>query len=40
MDEFFKTSGMKCMGKITFSGAKGSAKLPASVTRKIQRCWR
>lgn len=39
MDEFFKTSGMRCMGKITFSGAKGSAKLPASVTRKIQRCW-
>lgn len=39
MDEFFRTSGMKCLGKVTFAGAKGRSQLPAPVIRKIERLW-
>ena len=38
MNEFFKTSGMRRMGAVTFPSAKGS-ELPPKVTRKIQRLW-
>lgn len=40
MDEFFKTSGMKCIGKITFAGANGKRELPPQVIRRIRYCWR
>lgn len=37
MNEFFKTSGMKRLGEVTFSNAQGSAALPLRVTKKIER---
>lgn len=37
MDEFFKTSGMKRLGTVTFSNAKGSAELPVRTSKKIER---
>lgn len=37
MKEFFKTSGMSSMGTVVFAGAKGEAKLPSSVRKKIER---
>lgn len=37
MNEFFKTSGMKRLGQVTFSNAKGRAELPLRITRKIER---
>ncbi|RGY94859.1 flavodoxin family protein [Clostridium sp. AM58-1XD] len=39
MDEFFKTSGMKSMGRITWAGAKGSPDLPDRTVKKIRRCF-
>lgn len=39
MDEFFKTSGMKRIGTVTFSNAKGSAKLPRRVAERLGRFW-
>lgn len=38
MDEFFKTAGMKPMGKIVCSGAAKRKTLPKQVVRKIERC--
>lgn len=37
MNEFFKTSGMKSLGEVTFSNAKGRAELPPRITKKIER---
>lgn len=37
MNEFFKTSGMKRLGAVTFSNAKGGAELPLRITKKIER---
>lgn len=37
MDEFFKTSGMKRLGRIVFSNAKGSGVLPGRIAKKIER---
>lgn len=37
MNEFFKTSGMKRLGSVTFSGAKGNPALPLRVRKKIER---
>lgn len=37
MNEFFKTSGMKRLGSVVFSNAKGSAELPSNVIKKIER---
>lgn len=37
MNEFFKTSGMKRLGTVTFSNAKGCAELPLRITKKIER---
>lgn len=39
MDEFFKTSGMKRLGSVTFAGAKGRPALPAAVREKIRGYW-
>lgn len=40
MDEFFKTAGMKPMGKIVCPGT-GKQKAPTPrVLRKVERCWR
>lgn len=38
MDEFFKTAGMKSIGKIVYAGAAGKKELPRHVTVKIARC--
>lgn len=40
MNEFFKTAGMKRLGAVAFSGAKGSARLPRAVAARIERFWR
>ncbi|MDO5602936.1 MAG: flavodoxin family protein [Oscillospiraceae bacterium] len=37
MNEFFKTSGMKRLGSVTFSNTKGRAELPHGITRKIEK---
>lgn len=39
MDEFFKTSGMKRLGRVAYSGAHGKKQLPASVEKKIRGYW-
>lgn len=38
MDEFFKTAGMKPIGKIVCSGTENKNKLPRQILRKIKRC--
>lgn len=40
MDEFFKTAGMKSMGKIVCAGTMQRWTVPDKVIRKIERCWR
>lgn len=40
MDEFFRTSGMKRLGRMAFAGAGGRPQLPAGITRKIGRFWK
>ena len=37
MDEFFKTAGMKSIGKIVYAGAGSKKELPKQVARKIER---
>lgn len=37
MREFFKTSGMKCRGKVAFSNAHGDNRLPEATAQKIRR---
>lgn len=39
MNEFFKTSGMKCLGKVVYSNAKGKNNLPKSLDKKIKKFW-
>lgn len=39
MDEFFKTAGMKSMGKAVCANAGKRTAIPAHVLRKITRCW-
>lgn len=39
MREFFKTSGMKRLGEVTFANAHGSNRLPERITRKISGYW-
>lgn len=36
MDEFFKTSGMTCMGKIVYANAHGKGELPKNIVKKIK----
>ncbi|MCI9532546.1 MAG: flavodoxin family protein, partial [Lachnospiraceae bacterium] len=38
MDGFFKTAGMKPMGKVVCANAKNMKRLPKRITRKIGRC--
>lgn len=38
MEEFFRTSGMKPMGKLVCSGAKGKTTLSPQLERRILRC--
>lgn len=40
MDAFFKAAGMRRLGSVVFSGARGRADLPAKVTRKIEGFWK
>lgn len=40
MDEFFKTAGMKCIGKVICTNTSKINKLPDVLIRKIQRCWK
>lgn len=38
MDEFFRTAGMKPIGKVVYAGAASEKKMPNQVARKIERC--
>lgn len=38
MDEFFKTAGMKPIGKIVCANAANKKELPKSLIKKIERC--
>lgn len=40
MDEFFKTAGMKCIGKFVCTNTSKINKLPQPLVRKIERCWK
>lgn len=40
MDEFFKTAGMKSMGKVVCANTGKSKNVPEQVLRKIERCWK
>lgn len=40
MDEFFRTSGMKRLGRAAFAGAGGKSQVPAHIARKIGRFWK
>ena len=40
MEEFFRTAGMKPMGKFVCAGAAGRKELPERLARRIERCWR
>lgn len=40
MDEFFKTAGMKPIGKIVCANPSNKAELPKSVINKIKSCWK
>lgn len=37
MKEFFKTSGMRHLGNVTFAGTKGKSEVPISILNKIER---
>ncbi len=38
MDDFFKTAGMKLIGKVFYAGAVSEKKLLKQIARKIERC--
>lgn len=38
IEEFFKTAGMKSIGKIVYAGAKNNKILPKRIVKKIKRC--
>lgn len=38
MDEFFRTAGMKPIGKVVYAGAASEKKMPNQIVRKIERC--
>lgn len=40
MDEFFKTAGMKSMGKVVCANTGKTKSIPKRVVRKIERCWK
>jgi len=37
MDEFFRTSGMRKMGTVTFAGTRNKTEIPVAVQNKIRR---
>lgn len=39
MDDFFKTAGMKCIGKFAVPNTSKKDKLPENLIQKIERCW-
>lgn len=40
MDEFFKTAGMKSIGKVVCANTGKTKNIPEQVLRKIERCWK
>lgn len=40
MDEFFKTAGMKPIGKIVCAGTVSKKELPKQTIKKIERCMK
>lgn len=40
MDEFFKTSGMKLIGKVVCANAANKKELPKQTIKKIERCFK
>lgn len=40
MDEFFKTAGMKCIGKFVCTNTSKRKGLPKSLIRKMERCYK
>lgn len=38
MDEFFKTAGMKSIGKVVYANAKNQKGLPKQTAKKIEKC--
>ena len=40
MDEFFKTAGMKPIGKIVCAGTAHTKELPKQTIKKIERCMK
>lgn len=40
MDEFFKTAGMKSVGKIVCANSTKKSALSKSLLRRIERCWK
>lgn len=40
MDEFFRTAGMKPMGKIVCTNTGRKSEIPGLIFRKIGRCWK
>ncbi len=40
MDEFFKTAGMKSIGKITCANTGKRKSIPSHIFQKIERCWK
>ncbi len=40
MDEFFKTAGMKPIGKIVCSNAANKKELPEHIIKKIEKCFK
>lgn len=38
MDEFFKTAGMKSIGRVVCAGAANKKELPGRTVKKIERC--
>lgn len=40
MDEFFRTAGMKSMGKVVCANTGKVKEVPERILRKIERCWK
>lgn len=40
MNEFFRTAGLKCMGRFVCTNTSKRKNLPKSLTRRIERCWK
>lgn len=40
MDEFFKTAGMKCIGKYVWSNTSKHKEISKRMIKKLDRCWK